>query len=244
MNQREKEAYLREYSILKAQGKPFFPYAVAKDSLMGLLVVVVIIVLSLLFGAQLGPKASGATTTYVPRPDWYFFFLFQLLRVIHPPGFLGAATIGIPTLGMILLFLLPFYDRSAERRIERRPIAVATLVFVVVAMALLTLRGAAAGSPTALTVTAPAAVTAAGKTAVSEFYAGRAASSDVGCGACHTIGTAGNPGPGPALTHVGSRIPLAGIERTLVNPTAPMPSFKGLPPKELTAIATFISDLK
>ena len=244
MNQREKEAYLREYSILKSQGKPFFPYAVAKDSLMGLLVVVVIIVFSLLFGAQLGPKASGATTTYVPRPDWYFFFLFQLLRVIHPPGFLGVATIGVPTLGMILLFLLPFYDRSAERRIERRPIAVATLVFVVIAMVLLTLKGASAGSPTALTVSAPAAVKAAGKTAVTEFYAGRAAASDVACGACHTIGNAGNPGPGPALTHVGSRIPLAGIERTLVNPTAPMPSFKDLPPKEFTAIATFISDLR
>ena len=39
VNQREKEEYLREYSILKAQGKPFFPYAVAKDSLMGVLVV-------------------------------------------------------------------------------------------------------------------------------------------------------------------------------------------------------------
>jgi mono/diheme cytochrome c family protein len=145
---------------------------------------------------------------------------------------------------MILLFLLPFYDRSAERRIERRPIAVATLVFVVIAMVLLTLKGASAGSPTALTVSAPAAVKAAGKAAVTEFYAGRAAASDVACGACHTIGNAGNPGPGPALTHVGSRIPLAGIERTLVNPTAPMPSFKDLPPKEFTAIATFISDLR
>ena len=113
MNQQEKEEYLREYSILKSQGKPFFPYAVAKDSLMGCVVVAVIIVLSLLYGAQMGPKASGASTTYVPRPDWYFFFLFQLLRVIHPPGFLGVATIGVPTLGMVLLFLLPFYDRSA-----------------------------------------------------------------------------------------------------------------------------------
>jgi quinol-cytochrome oxidoreductase complex cytochrome b subunit len=121
VNQQEKEEYLREYSILKSQGKPFFPYAVAKDSLMGVLVIAVIIGMSLLFGAQLGPKASGATTTYVPRPDWYFFFLFQLLRVIHPPGFLGAATLGIPTLGMILLFLLPFYDRSPVRRPERRP---------------------------------------------------------------------------------------------------------------------------
>ena len=244
MNQAEKEAYLREYSILKAQGKPFFPYAVAKDSLMGVLVVIAIIVLSLLFGAQLGPKASGATTTYVPRPDWYFFFLFQLLRVIHPPGFLGAATLGIPTLGMILLFLLPFHDRSAERRIERRPIAVATLVFVVIAMVLLSLKGANAGPPTSLSIAPPAAVKQAGKAALAEFYAGRSAASNDGCGSCHTIGSDGNPGPGPNLTHVGSRVPLLGIERTLVNPTQPMPSFRNLSPKQFTAIATFLADLR
>ena len=49
MNQQEKEEYLREYSILKSQGKPFFPYAVAKDSLMGVVVIAVIIVMALLF---------------------------------------------------------------------------------------------------------------------------------------------------------------------------------------------------
>jgi quinol-cytochrome oxidoreductase complex cytochrome b subunit len=244
VNQQEKEEYLREYSILKSQGKPFFPYAVAKDSLMGCVVIAVIIVMALLFGAQLGPKASGATTTYVPRPDWYFFFLFQLLRVIHPPGFLGAATLGIPTLGMILLFLLPFYDRSAVRRPERRPIAMATLVFVIVAMAILTFRGANAGAPTEQTIAAPAAIKAEGTAALTEFYAGRAAVVDAGCEACHTIGDDGNPGPGPNLTQIGARIPYQGIERTLVNPTAPMPSYKDLHPKEFTAIATFLSDLK
>ncbi len=244
MNQQEKESYLREYSILKAQGKPFFPYAVAKDSLMGCLVVGVIIAMSLLFGAQLGPKASGASTTYVPRPDWYFFFLFELLRVIHPPGFVGLATIGVPTLGMILLFLLPFYDRSPVRRPERRPIAMATLLFVVVAMAILTFRGAVSGAPTEDTIAAPVAVKAAGTAALSEFYAGRAAVADDGCEACHTIGSDGNPGPGPNLTHIGSRIPYQAIERTLVNPTAPMPSFKYLQARQFTAIATFLSDLK
>jgi menaquinol-cytochrome c reductase cytochrome b/c subunit len=244
VNQREKEEYLREYSILKSQGKPFFPYAVAKDSLMGCLVVAVIIVMALLFGSQMGPKADGATTTYVPRPDWYFFFLFELLRVIHPPGFVGLATIGVPTLGMILLFLLPFYDRSPVRRPERRPIAMATLVFVVIAMTILSFRGANAGSPTVDTIAAPSAVKAAGPAALSEFNTGRAAVADDGCESCHTIGSDGNPGPGPNLTHIGSRIPLLGIERTLVNPTAPMPSFKYLKPKQFTAIATFLSDLK
>jgi quinol-cytochrome oxidoreductase complex cytochrome b subunit len=244
VNQQEKEEYLREYAILKSQGKPFFPYAVAKDSLMGCVVIAVIIVMSLLFGAQMGPKASGASTTYVPRPDWYFFFLFQLLRVIHPPGFLGAATLGIPTLGMVLLFLLPFYDRSAERRPWRRPVAMATLVFVIVAMAILTFRGANVGAPTVDSIATPTAVTAAGHAAVAEFNAGRIAVATAGCEACHTIGVDGNPGPGPNLTHIGSRIPFQGIERTLVNPTAPMPSFKYMNAKEFTAITTFLSDLK
>lgn len=244
MNQQEKEEYLREYSILKSQGKPFFPYAVAKDSLMGCIVITVIIVMSLLFGAQMGPKASGASTTYIPRPDWYFFFLFQLLRVIHPPGFLGAATIGIPTLGMVLLFLLPFYDRSPERRPWRRPVAMATLVFVIIAMAFLTYHGANVGAPTVDTIAAPAAVKDAGPAALAEFNVGRLAVADAGCEACHTIGADGNPGPGPNLTHIGSRIPYEGIERTLVNPTAPMPSFKYMNAKEFTAITTFLSDLK
>ena len=63
MNQAEKELYLREYSILKSQGKPFFPYAVAKDSIMALIVVLMIVFLSLMFGAEIGPKADPTTTT-------------------------------------------------------------------------------------------------------------------------------------------------------------------------------------
>src|SRR5690348_6826914 len=123
MNQAEKEQYLRDYAILKAKGKPFFPYAVAKDSIMAAIVVVMIAVMSIVLGAELGPKADPTTTTYVPRPEWYFFFLFELLRVVKPPQLVPLATIGVPTICMILLFLLPFFDRGPERRPERRPIA-------------------------------------------------------------------------------------------------------------------------
>src|SRR3712207_408173 len=121
MNQREKEQYLREYSILKSQGKPFFPYAVAKDAGMACVVMLAIIIMSIVLGAELGPKADPTTTTYVPRPEWYFFFLFELLRVIKPASLVPLATSGIPTIAMILLFLLPFYDRGPERHPERRP---------------------------------------------------------------------------------------------------------------------------
>ena len=104
--------------------------------------------MSLVLGAELGPKADPTTTTYVPRPEWYFFFLFELLRVIKPPELVPLATIGIPTICMILLFLLPFYDRGPERRPERRPIATTAGILTILAMAYLTYLGANAGSPT------------------------------------------------------------------------------------------------
>ncbi len=244
MNQREKEEYLREYAILKSKGKPFFPYAVAKDSLMACVVMAVIITMSLVLGAELGSKANPTTTSYVPRPEWYFFFLFEVLRVIKPPSLVPLATIGVPTLGMILLFLLPFYDRGPERRPERRPIATITGLFVIGAMAFLTWEGASTGSPYAVEIATPAAVRQAGGRALAEFEAGRKVIAGSGCLACHKLGENGNNGPGPELTHIGSRLPRQGIARTLVNPTAPMPSFRHLPPKKFQEAVAFLSQLK
>src|SRR6476661_10414317 len=105
---------------------------------MFIVVMAAIITMSIVLGAELGPKADPTTTTYTPRPEWYFFFLFELLRVVKPPEFVALATIGIPTICMILLFLLPFYDRGPERRPERRPVATLTAILVIGAMAYLT----------------------------------------------------------------------------------------------------------
>src|SRR3954466_6350459 len=142
MNNREKERYLREYYILKSQGKPFFPYAILKDSAMAIITLIVIIVMSLVLGAELGPKADPTTTTYTPRPEWYFFFLFELLRVVKPPALVFLATVGIPTLCMVLLILLPFIDRNPERHPLRRPIATFAGITTILAMFYLTLEGA------------------------------------------------------------------------------------------------------
>jgi menaquinol-cytochrome c reductase cytochrome b/c subunit len=244
MNRAEKEEYLREYSVLKAQGKPFFPYAVAKDAAMACVVMAVIITMSLVLGAELGSKANPTTTTYVPRPEWYFFFLFEVLRVIKPASLAPLATIGVPTIGMIILFLLPFYDRGPERRPERRPIALATFITVVAAMAYLTYAGAHTGSPTAIEMPTPKAVQQAGGQTLAEYEAGKLVVAQSGCLACHKIGDNGNDGPGPRLTNVGARLPRQAIARTLVNPTAPMPSFKNLPPQKFKAVVEFLSQLK
>ncbi|MDE3070029.1 MAG: c-type cytochrome, partial [Acidobacteriota bacterium] len=177
-------------------------------------------------------------------PDWYFFFLFELLRLIKPPSLVGLATVGIPTLGMILLFLLPFYDRGPERRPERRPIAMATLLFVIGTMAFLTYSGATIGTPTGLEIALPSSVAAQGAAAVNKFEAGRLAVAQSGCEACHDIAGNGNSGPGPELTDIGARVPAQAIARTLDNPTAPMPSFRNLPTHKFEAIVYFLSQLK
>ena len=118
----QKEEYLREYQVLKCQGKPFFPYAVLKDSAMACIVLAVIILMAVILGAgELSNRADPTTVTYTPRPDWYFYFLFELLRVIKPPSLVFIATIGMPTIALVLLALLPFYDRipSAGRSAGR-----------------------------------------------------------------------------------------------------------------------------
>ena len=233
MNQREKEEYLREYAILKSKGKPFFPYAVAKDSVMMMVVMAVIITMSIVLGAELGPKADPTTTTYVPRPEWYFFFLFEVLRVIKPPELVPFATIGVPTICMIMLFLLPFVDRGPERRPERRPIATLSGILVIFAMGYLTYMGAVAGSPNSIDMTVP-----------QELEKGKLVAAQSGCLACHKIGENGNDGPGPHLTNIGSKLEPAAIRRTLENPTAPMPSFAGLPEDKKAALVNFLSSLK
>ena len=233
MNQREKEQYLREYSILKSKGKPFFPYAVAKDSLMAIVVMASIILMSLFLGAELGPKADPTTTTYVPRPEWYYFFLFELLRIIKPAVLTPIAAIGVPTIAILLLILLPFYDRNPERRPERRPIATTAGILTVFAIGYLTYLGAAAGSPNEIDIEVPP-----------QYEQGKLVAAQAGCLACHKIGHNGNDGPGPELTDIANKLPKAALMRTLDNPTAPMPSYSGMPEEKKQALVDFLAQLR
>ena len=236
MNAKEREQYLREYSVLKSQGKPFFPYAVFKDSAMAAITLGVIILMAILFGAELGPKADPTTTTYSPRPEWYFFFLFELLRVVKPPELVFMATIGIPTICLMLLILLPFYDRSPERHPLKRPVAMVGAAATVGAMAYLTVLGAIAGPPSEIEHRGGLASTEQGKQVT-------AAS---GCLGCHKIGENGNT-LGPNLTDIGDRLGKDAIARTLRNPTSPMPSYASLErskPEQFDEMVDFIASLK
>ncbi|HSJ16560.1 MAG TPA: c-type cytochrome, partial [Solirubrobacterales bacterium] len=222
-----------QYDALKKKGKPFFPYAVLKDTAMALVVTIVVVVMSLVLGAEQGPKVDPTTTTYVPRPEWYFFFLFELLRVLKPPELVPLATVGIPTIAMVLLLLLPFYDRGPERRPERRPIATTAGILTIVAMAYLTFLGAQAGSPTEIELTvAP------------RYEKGKQVAAQSGCLACHIFEDNGNPGPGPELTHIGEKMPRAAIARSLEVGPGIMPSYADLPPAKKRDMINFLASLQ
>ena len=233
MNNRDKEEYLREYEQLKKKGKSFFPYAIVKDSVMFVVVAAVLVLMSIVMGAEQGPKADPTTTTYVPRPEWYFFFLFELLKVIKPWQLTPLATVGIPTILLVLLLLLPFYDRGPERIPWRRPIASIAGILVILSMGYLTYMGASAGAPTEIELeTEP------------EFERGKQLVAQSGCLACHHIGENGvEGGLGPDLTEIGAVLPREAIKRSVAIGPGIMPSYRGLGEKDLNAMADYLASL-
>ena len=103
-------------------------------------VFLIISTLALIEPVQLLEQATPDPGDYHPEPEWYFLFLFQLLRWKVFSGefgqFLGA--IAIPGLFMLLLVALPFIDRNPERNIFKRPIALLCWAVVMIGIAVLT----------------------------------------------------------------------------------------------------------
>jgi len=95
-----------------------------------------------------------------------------------------------------------------------------------------------------LGVSIPAAVKRAGGREQREFEAGRLVVAQSGCLACHRIGDSGNRGPGPNLTHVGSKLSEREIAHALADPRAPMPSFRHLPAQKFHEIVRFLALLQ
>ena len=94
---------------------PFYPWHVIKDTLMMAAIFALLITFAVKFPAHLDEIANPADASYIPRPDWYFLSLFELLKYFPGP-FEPVATMVIPGLVVGFLFALPFLDRGADRR--------------------------------------------------------------------------------------------------------------------------------
>jgi mono/diheme cytochrome c family protein len=177
MNEKEKKSYLEKYKEAKEKGVPFFPDILYKDAIAGLVVFIILVALAYFIGAPLEARANPADTTYTPRPEWYFLFLFQLLKYF--PGKLEViGVIVIPTLAILLLFLLPFLDKSPRRHFLKRPIITAGTLIALGGIIFLTIQSIREAPP-------PEAVAAGDQTA--QLYA-------VNCAPCHGESITVTPG--------------------------------------------------
>ncbi len=210
------------YNYFKKQGHPFWPDTIVEDAIVSLIVFLILVALAVFVGASLEARADPIASSYIPRPEWYFLFLFQLLK-LFPGSLEWVGVIVIPTILVLAILLLPFYSHEKFRRPERRPITMTIGALFVAGVIFLTYAGWAS--------TPPKAVTERGIALNSTQIIGRSLYQG-NCAVCHGDNGQGTP-DGPSLEEVGAlRDPAfihSYIEDALaLNPDAKMPVF--IPP--------------
>jgi menaquinol-cytochrome c reductase cytochrome b/c subunit len=265
--QARRAQYARYKEDVKKKGKPFYPYAMFHDTVMSLVVVIVIVALAVIWkwttpgdhtgtgAGWLGPlytdKADPGTTSFVPRPDWYFYFLFYLLRIFKWPDSVILGTVGIPTIIIVLLLVLPFVDMRRERRLSRRPVAVVITILTVIAMGTLTYKGATAKEALASETEQAVPSWVKKQGLPPNAVPGAKLFAQSGCLTCHTyLGTGSSNLGAPDLSKEGSK--GRGLKfqvdhlkcPSCVNPGSPMPPFASLGEDNLRKIAIFLEASK
>jgi mono/diheme cytochrome c family protein len=150
MNDETKQKIHEKYEHKLARGERFWPDSIFKDVIMALAIFTLLILLATFVGVAPEPKADPSDTAYLPRPEWYFLFLFKFLALYGQIPVLGKiewiATALIPGIGILLLVLLPFLERNPNRYYGKRILPLSVMSVVVVTIVSLTL---IANNPTA-----------------------------------------------------------------------------------------------
>ncbi|MEO8392190.1 MAG: c-type cytochrome, partial [Chloroflexota bacterium] len=128
MNEQEKQEDARKYKASKRQGEPFYPNAIIKDALVALFIFLLLVALSAFFRAELQAPADPSDSSYIPHPEWYFLFLYEMLK-FFPGGLVILGVIVLPAIVFLILFLLPWLDRGPERHARKRPAIMALMTF-------------------------------------------------------------------------------------------------------------------
>jgi ubiquinol-cytochrome c reductase cytochrome b subunit len=215
--------YHAVYEDFKARGRRFFPNLIVEDAVVSTIVILLAVALAVLLGTPLEGQADPTNTGYVPRPEWYFLFLFELLKYF--PGSLEwVGVVVLPGLFFLFLILLPFLDRGPRRSPRYRPISTAIGVLSVVAVAFLTWR--------AVQTTPPVLAENRAERLTATEVLGRQLVVAQGCTSCHVVNGQGGS-VGPSLDDIAARRGAAYIHSYIenpkgLNPNAAMPAF--LPP--------------
>ncbi|MGD8403803.1 MAG: c-type cytochrome [Anaerolineales bacterium] len=143
MNEETKKTINKKYEReLNLSSERFWPDSIFKDVIVALGIFVLLVLLATFVGVHDTPKADPSDTSYIPRPEWYFLFLFKFLALYGQIPVLGKieflATVVIPGFVIAVLTLLPFIEKSPYRYYGKRVLPISVMTVFIVSMVTLT----------------------------------------------------------------------------------------------------------
>lgn len=143
MNDEFKKQINERYKQEVEKGEFFWPDSLFKDVIVSFAIFILLVLLATFIGVAPEAKADPSDTSYIPRPEWYFLFLFKFLALYGQLPLLGKiewiATVLIPGIAIGILTLLPFIERSPRRHYAKRVLPISIMSIMVVGIVLLTL---------------------------------------------------------------------------------------------------------
>jgi ubiquinol-cytochrome c reductase cytochrome b subunit len=241
----KRSTYESEYhELTKKDGAPFVPYAIWKDLFFAAFILLAVAACALYFG-PFGPTGFPDPTIIqtVPKPDYFFLWLYALLSLLPPSMETPALLIG-PVIAIAALLLLPFLSGEGEKSWRRRPIAVLSVLLIAIMLGTFThLAG--------FTPWSPHMNAWSGVPVPAKFLRGTTALQRQGalvfqvkqCRNCHSLGDSGGE-RGPALDRVAVRLTQDQLIRQVIQGGGNMPAYgKNLSPAETTALVAFLETL-
>src|SRR5262245_4165929 len=237
--------YERDYhELTAADGAPFVPYAVWKDMFFAAFILLAVGACAWYFG-PFGPTGQPDPTIIqtVPKPDYFFLWLYALLSLLPPSLETPALLIG-PVVAIVVLLLLPFLSGEGEKSWKRRPIAVLTVMLIAITL----------GTFTHLATYAPWSPHMnawSGDPVPEHLLRGTTALERQGalvfqskqCRNCHALDRSGGE-RGPGLDRVALRLTQDQLIRQVIQGGGNMPAYgKNLSPAETTALVAFLETL-
>jgi ubiquinol-cytochrome c reductase cytochrome b subunit len=223
---------------------PFWPDQVFKDTVIGIIAVLIIIALTVFFPKPFYGQADPLDSSFTPKPEWNFLFLYQSLKyfqgVLEPVG-----VVGVPAFFVTFLLLLPFIDRRPERNPAKRPVAMTSGFIFAAIIATLTLVGLYSSPASPPAATGPVRAKVAVPQNVKE---GQQLFHSQGCISCHRVNGEGGS-IGPDLSGEGKRGRsrdwlMTQIRNPKAHDTASiMPPFTALSDRQVNSLADYLMSL-
>ncbi len=213
----------------------FWPDYAFHAAIVMFIVLGVLVLMAVFLSPPHESVARPADTNYIPRPEWYFLFLMEILKLF--PGELEVVgAIILPALAILVFLLLPFFDRSPRMKPLKRPLATTVGAVVFVGILVLTMKGM---------VTTPPSMTS--RSAFIEL--GEIVYQEQDCSNCHAINGVGSP-IGPDLAGMSERRTLSWVHKyledpLLIKPDSAMPGYLGaLTHEEIEGISVYLMSLE